>query len=159
MSNPPHAACALSLIGALFLQLIALPDAIASTRPLFLPLVVVYWALADPRVPALSGAFVLGLTQDVMLSSVMGQHASGLVLLVYLVARLRGVFILFPLWQASIALAPGWLAYCLLMSWIDRWTGHHADDWSRWLPALTTTVLWPLAYAALDRACHRKETE
>ena len=83
MSNPPHAAFALSLIGALFLQLIALPDAIASTRPLFLPLVVVYWALADPRVPALSGAFVLGLTQDVMLSSVMGQHASGLVLLVY----------------------------------------------------------------------------
>jgi rod shape-determining protein MreD len=90
---------------------------------------------------------------------VLGQHAAGFVLLVYFMARLRGVFVLFPLWQSTAALAPAWATYCLLMSIIDDLTHHRADLWLRWLPALSTTLFWPLVYTVLDSRMRRHSQE
>ena len=45
---------------------------------------------------------------DVLYNTVLGQHAAGLVLLAYAMTRLASVFILFPLWQSTIALIPAW---------------------------------------------------
>jgi rod shape-determining protein MreD len=159
MTRVPHARFWLSLLVALFLQLVALPDVIAAARPLWVPLVLVYWALAEPRVPALVAAFVLGIALDVLYNTILGQHAAGYVLLVFLMARLRGVFILFPLWQSTVALAPFWLGYCALMSVIDDMAKHRADLWLRWLPALSSTLFWPLVYTLLDSASRRHSQE
>lgn len=159
MTRVPHARFWTSLLVALFLQLVALPDLIAAARPLWVPLLLVYWALAEPRVPALIAAFVLGIALDVLYNTVLGQHAAGYVLLVYFMARLRGIFILFPLWQSTIALAPFWAGYCLLMSVIDDVAKHRADVWLRWLPALSTTLFWPLVYTLLDGAKRRQSQD
>lgn len=156
MHRAPHAGFWFSLLLALLLQLIALPDVIAAARPLWLPLLLAYWALTEPRVPALLAAFVFGLILDVLLNTVLGQHALGQVLLVYFIARLRPVFVLFPLWQSTLALAPGWLGFCLLMAWIDQLTRHRADEWLRWLPALSTSLFWPLIYTVLDAMLTRR---
>lgn len=150
MTRVPHTGFWSSLLVALFLQLVALPDMLAAARPLWVPLLLVYWALAEPRVPALLAAFAFGIALDVLYNTVLGQHAAGYVLLVYSMARLRGIFILFPLWQSTLALAPFWAGYCLLMTLIDDLTEHRADLWLRWLPALSTTLFWPLVYTVLD---------
>jgi len=159
MSRTPFRRFWLSLLVALFLQLVALPDAVAAARPLWVPLMLVYWALAEPRVPALLMAFVLGIALDVLYNTVLGQHAMGFVLLVFFMARLRAVFILFPLWQSTIALIPAWGAYCLLMTMIDDISRHRADVWLRWLPALSTTLFWPLVYTVLEGATRRHSQE
>lgn len=159
MSRVPHRRFWLSLLVALFLQLVALPDVVAAARPLWVPLLLVYWALVEPRVPSLVAAFLFGTILDVLYNTILGQHAAGFVLLVYFVARLRGVFVLFPLWQSTVALAPAWAAYCLLMSLIDDLARHRADVWLRWLPALSTTLFWPLVYTVLDGASRRNEPE
>lgn len=139
----------LSLLVALLLQLVDLPDVIAAARPLWLPLMLVYWTLSEPRVPTLFAAFMLGVAMDVLQNTVFGQHASGYLLLVYLMARTRGVFILFPLWQSTLALMPAWALYCLLMMIIDDLSRHRADLWLRWIPALSTTLFWPLVYTVM----------
>lgn len=150
MTRTPYARFWWSLLVALFLQLVQLPDAVAAARPLWLPLLLVYWALAEPRVPSLIAAFVFGIALDVLHNTILGQHAAGYLLLVYFVARLRGVFILFPLWQSTLVLIPGWFGYCALMALIDDLTQHRADAWLRWLPALSTTLFWPLVYTVMD---------
>lgn len=141
----------LSLPVALLLQLVALPDSVSAARPLIVPMVLVYWALTVAQAPSLVAAFVLGLLLDAHHNTVMGQHAGCLLVLIYFVARLRAVITLLPLAQATIALAPVWAAYCLLMSLIDGATQHRADTVFRWLPLLTTIPAWPLAYGLLDR--------
>src|SRR3546814_6607077 len=71
-----------------------------------MPLMLAYWALREPQLPALVPAFLLGLMLDVLYAAPLGQHALGLVVVVYLVVRLRSFFIIFPLWQATVALVP-----------------------------------------------------
>lgn len=159
MSRIPFRRFWLSLLAALFLQLVALPDAVAAARPLWIPLMLVYWALAEPRLPSLLLAFVLGIALDVLYNTVLGQHAMGFVLLVFFMARLRAVFVLFPLWQSTIALIPAWAAYCLLMTMIDDISRHRADVWLRWLPALSTTLFWPLVHSVLEGGTRRHSQE
>jgi rod shape-determining protein MreD len=158
-SRVPYRRFWLSLLVALLLQLVALPESLTAARPLWVPLMLVYWALAEPRVPTLMAAFVFGIALDVLNNTVLGQHASGFVLLVYFMARLRGVFVLFPLWQSTVALAPAWLGYCLLMAMIDDLSRHRADPWLRWLPALSTTLFWPLVHTVLDGFSRRHSRE
>lgn len=139
-----------SLLAAMLLQLIALPELLAAARPLWVPLVLSYWALREPRVSTLFPAFVSGLAMDVLFGSVLGQHALGFILVVYFVERLRGIFVLFPLWQATLALIPAWFLYAFLMFWIDGLTQHRSDTWLRWLPVISTALFWPLVYTVME---------
>lgn len=149
----------LSLVLALLLQLVDLPEWLAGARPLWVALVLSYWALREPRISALTAAFVTGLALDVLFGTALGQHALGLVLVVYLVERLRNVFVLFPLPQATLALIPVWLLYCFLMFWIDGATRHEANIWLRWLPVVSTTLFWPLVFSVMELLRRAPEDE
>lgn len=154
-----YTAYGLSLLAALLLQLLQLPDFIAAARPMWLPLVLSYWALTEPRVSVLLGSFASGLIMDVLFGSVLGEHALGLVLLTYIVTRLRAIFILFPLWQATLALIPAWLLYAFVLFWIDGATHHQADNGLRWLPVISTTLFWPLVYSVMEILLGQREEE
>jgi rod shape-determining protein MreD len=154
-----HTAFMLSLLAALFLQLLELPELLSGARPLWLPLIIAYWALTESRVHVLPGAFLLGLCADVCFVTPLGQHELGLVLVAYFVTRLRPIFVLFPLWQATLALIPVWLGFAFLMFWIDGITSHRADNWLRWLPVLSTTMFWPLVFALMEIVRGRDDDE
>jgi rod shape-determining protein MreD len=154
-----HTAYTLSLLAALLLQLVELPEIISAARPLWLPLMIAYWALTESRVHVLLGAFLVGLLADVTFGTALGQHELGLVLVAYFVTRMRPIFVLFPLWQATLALIPVWLTFSFLMFWIDGITNHRADLWLRWLPVLSTTLFWPLLFALMEIVRGREDEE
>jgi rod shape-determining protein MreD len=148
-----------SLVLALILQLIELPTLLAAARPMWLPLLLAYWALREPRVSALLPAFAFGLCMDILFGAALGQHALGLIAVVYFVERLRGIFVLFPLWQATLALVPAWFLYAFLMFWIDGILQHQADTWLRWLPVVSTSLFWPLVYTLMELARQQPEED
>jgi rod shape-determining protein MreD len=148
-----------SLLVAILFQLVRLPDALAAARPLWVPLMLAYWALREPRLSTLFPAFVCGLMLDALFGTVLGQHALGLVLVVYVVERLRSIFILFPLWQATFALIPAWVLFSFVMFWVDGATSHRADTWLRWLPVLSTTLFWPLLFSVMEALRQPEEDE
>lgn len=150
MKPVPYLAFAVSLVAALLLQLVELPESVAAARPLWLPLALAFWTLNDPRVPLFTGAMICGLSQDVLLAGTLGQYSLGLVVVVFLVTRIRGLFGLLPLWQATAMLVPVWALYTLLMFWLDGLLQHNADALLRWLPVLSTCLLWPVVYVLLD---------
>jgi len=154
-----YAAYLFSLLAAVMLQLVQLPDFLAAARPLWLPLMISYWALTEPRVSTLFGGFVLGVIADVLFGTVLGQHALGLVLVAYLVQKLRTLFYMFPLWQATLGLIPVWLIYAMAMFWVDGSTDHRADPLLRWLPLISTTLFWPLIYTMLELLMRREDEE
>ncbi len=158
-SRPLAIFCSLTLLASFLLQLVVLPDPVGAARPLWLPLIIAYWALIEPRVPILFVAFISGLLCDVRFSSVFGQHSLGFVLIAYIVSRMRPIFILFPLWQSTLALAPTWLLYSYLMFWIDASTHHQGDLWLRWLPAISTTLFWPLVFVLMELIRTRETAE
>ena len=138
------------LIAAIMLQMLTLPNAIAPARPLWVPMLLAYWTYVSPRHASLLLAWVTGLALDVLFSTVLGQHALGLVLVVYAVARMRRLIIMLPFWQTTLALAPIWAGYSFLMFWIDGVRGQQADAWLRWLPVASSTLLWPFLYPVLS---------
>ena len=152
-TSPPL--IAVSVLIALILQVFELPYFLAVLRPFWVPLVLVYWAVVTPQPTGLFTAFLTGLLLDVLLGSVLGQHALGLTLVVFVTLLLRGWLTLFPVWQEAAALMLVWLLYAFLMFWIDGATGHRADPWLQWLPVLTTGPCWPLLFA-LMRSLHRR---
>lgn len=157
MRRVPHLAFWLSLLIALFLQMVVLPDSVAAVRPLWIPLVLAFWALQDPRLPTLAASFLFGIMLDVLFDSILGQHALANVLTTYIVIKLRSLFILFPLWQSTVALIPVWLIYAFLMFWIDGVAKHQADAWLRWLPVASSTLFWPLIFVLLDSYLRRRQ--
>lgn len=159
MTPVPHSRFWLSLLIGLLLQLIALPDLLAAARPLWLPLLLAYWTLTEPRLPTLMASFALGISLDVLYNTVFGQHAIGLLVLVYLMARLRGIFVLLPLWQSTIALIPAWLGYCAIMATIDSFLKHQADPWLRWMPVVSSTLFWPMIHGLLHSLQKRKNDD
>jgi len=65
----------LSLLLGLLLDIAPLPDFMEAGRPLWLVLVLAFWALYLPSGVGFFTAFVLGLFEDVLLGTLLGQHA------------------------------------------------------------------------------------
>ena len=145
-----------SLLLALVLQMIALPDAVNPFRPLVLAMTLAYWAVYAAEMPALLAAWLLGLCCDVLYGAPLGQYALGLVTVAYAARRLSDTLLAFPLWQATLALIPVWALYIFLMFWIDGLTHHPADPLRRWLPLITTSLLWPLLAGLLGGMSSRR---
>ena len=157
MDRPPRILIAASLAVALVLQLVELPYALAVLRPMLVPLVLVYWVMVVPQPTGLLTAWITGLLLDVLLGSVLGQHALGLTVLVFITLQVRGILSLYPIWQEALALTPIFALYTFLMFWIDGATGHRADPWLQWLPLATTGPCWPLVFGALNSLQRRSQ--
>lgn len=155
----PRLLIALSLLAALVLQLFELPYWLALLRPLWVPLVLVYWVMVIPQPTGLLTAWIVGLMLDVLLGSVLGQHALGLTLVVFLTLQMRGVLALYPVWQEAVALTPVWLVYIFVNFWIDGVTGHRADPLLQWMPLVTTGLFWPLVYEMLGGLRRRRQRD
>ena len=159
MDRAPRLLIIASLAVALVLQLIELPYVLAVLRPMFVPLVLVYWVMVVPQPTGLFTAWIVGLLLDVLLGTVLGQHALGLTVLVFVTLQLRGILSLYPIWQEALALTGIWLLYSLIMFWIDGATGHHADPWLRWLPLATTGPCWPVVFGLLNSLQRRSQND
>src|SRR5579863_8677652 len=116
----------LSLGLALVLQMLPLPEVISGMRPLWLALTLGYWALFAPEQPVLFAAWVSGLCSDVLYQAPLGQYALGLVTVAFALRRLRGLLLVFPIWQSMLALAPVWALYAFMMFWIDGLNQHQS---------------------------------
>ncbi len=151
----PSALCALCI--ALILTALPLPAFLAIGRPALVPLVLTYLCLSTPSRFGILWGFGLGLVLDVTYATVLGQHALVLSLLSYTALKLRPTLLLFPAAQQMIALAPLWAAYQALLLWLDSLVGQSIDPSWRWIPALSTSLFWPLitaSFALLDRPQH-----
>jgi rod shape-determining protein MreD len=152
----PRGAVLLTGLIALVLQVLPLPGVVASGRPPFLVLVVLYWSIVAPRAGGLTLGFVAGLTLDAFQGSVLGQHALAVALVTYLAIRFHLQLRTKPVFQQALFALGALFLYEAVLWSIDGWSGHPLSTPWRWLQPLTGAVIWPLVVALLERTHARR---
>ncbi|MDT8448746.1 MAG: rod shape-determining protein MreD [Wenzhouxiangellaceae bacterium] len=141
---------ALTLILATTLTLLPMADFIAPWRPHWVALVMIYWHLESGRLHGLGPAFALGIVLDLATGTLLGQHALGLVIINFLVARFRYRIRFFPPWQQVLAVGALLFNERIVQLWIIGLLERGWPDWSWWLPPVTGMLLWPWMFLLLD---------
>lgn len=150
MTRPPRkTAIYLTMAAALMLTILPLPEWAAPYRPEWLALVLLYWAMALPKVVNITSAWVLGIVLDLLTGSLLGQHALGLIVLSLITIHLHQQLRNFPIWQQSLVVAIIIAAYLGLMLWIEGLRGRAPETWLYWAPVLSSLLLWPWIFVFL----------
>ena len=76
-----------TLLIALFLMVMPLPEWIRPFRPEWVTLVVIYWCLALPSRVNIGIAWIMGLIVDVLTGTLLGQHALAMAIVAFFTVR------------------------------------------------------------------------
>ena len=135
---------ALSVLAALWLSIVRLPEWAQAGRPEVVAMVVLYWVIALPNRIGIGFAWGVGLLQDIVEGTALGQHAFALAVVVYLALILYQRLRMFtPLQQAAVIFIFIGLNQ-LLCHWVQSLAGMDSQNLLFLLPALISALLWPL---------------
>lgn len=147
-----------SFFVAMILSIVSVPNTLpwefGYLRPDWMLLVLIYWVIALPHRVGAFTAWMLGLVMDVLLGSLLGQHALIFLVVAYLSENLYQRLRMFAVWQQSLVVFALIGVAHLLGFWIQRIVG--SNEWSWWLmlPAVMSAFVWPWMFLLL-RALRR----
>ena len=148
----PRIAMLKTVVGALILTLLPLPSWLEIIRPGFLALTVLYWSITAPRAGGITLGWVCGLLLDAFEGPVLGEHALALAFLAYIAVREHQRIRSKPIFQQSLIVFAALVSYEVVLFAIDGWSGHPLTTPLRWVPTLTSALIWPAAAAILARS-------
>lgn len=141
----------LTIVAAILLTLLPVPEVLQAFKPYWVALVVIYWSMETRNILNLGLAFLIGLVLDILTGSLMGLHALSLVIMVFLVQRFRSRLRFFPPWQQALSVLGLLVNDRIILIWIAALLGESLPTWKYWLPPLAGMVLWPWIFLFLDR--------
>ena len=141
----------LTIVAAMLLSLVPLPEILLPFKPYWVALVAIYWSLETQDTINLGLAFLTGVVLDVLSGSLMGLHALSLVIMVFLVQHFRSRLRFFPPWQQALSVFVLLVNDRIILIWITALLGEPLPTWKYWLPPLIGMVLWPWLFLFLDR--------
>lgn len=143
-----------TLLVALILMLIPLPDWAGPWRPDWLAITLIYWSMARPEHLGVGIAWLLGLLVDVVYGTLLGQYALGFAILAFITIRFHTRTRNYPIHQQAIFVGVTLLPYMSILLWIQGIQGEDPKSWTYWAPVLTSMLMWPVVYKVL-RAVRR----
>ena len=148
-----------TLIIALLLSILPLPEVVVSFRPDWVAIILVYWSLFRPGYFGFLTAFWLGLALDALYGSLLGQHALALLTVTYIARHFYLRIRVFPIWQMSVTILALLALYEFLLFWVDGVAARSVPAVDRWAPVVIGALLWPLVFASMGRLLGTKEGE
>jgi len=145
----------ITILVAFMLMIMPLPDAVASFRPDWLALVLIFWAMSVPRSYSVGVAWLLGIVLDVAQGTMLGQHALALCVIVYITIKFHLLMRVFPLSQLTATVFALLALYQFLLFWINGVAGVSAPAVDYWGPVVTGTFIWPIVSIFLSGMRYR----
>jgi rod shape-determining protein MreD len=140
-----------SLLVALLLTVMPMPQQVKLFRPDWALLVVLYWTMALPGRVNILTAFVLGFLTDVLVGTVLGVNALAFSVVTFIVAVNHLKIRNFSVIQQALLLGLFLALYHLLLFWLSHFlTGVYFLPAYLW-PVLTGMVVWPWLFWLLRR--------
>jgi len=139
----------LTIVAAMCLRIMPLPEALALCNPDWVLLVLIYWSLALPERVGIFYAWSFGLLTDVLTGRMLGQYALAYSLVIYLCLKLHKRLRQFPLFQQGLFVFSCLLLSQLLLFFIKNLHYPAQLHGTFWLPVLSGTACWPLVHTAL----------
>jgi len=147
-----------TLIVALMLHMWPLPGWLEYARPEWMTLVLLYWALAMPEQVGVIIAWFAGLLIDVTQGAILGQHAVGLVVIVYVIQLEYQRIRVFSLAQQAMVVFLLLIIKQVLTLWVTGIVGQAPDLRLYFLPSLVGAIIWPWLFLLL-RDLRRRFTQ
>jgi len=141
---------AVTVLIALIFLIVDLPAIIEPARPHLLLLFVIYWSLSAPRIVGLMFAWFCGLAVDLLQGPLLGQHAAAFLVVAYLTHKFQLRIRIFPIYHQTLTVFMLLAIYEFILFWIDGIIGQPVTTWLRWLPVVTSALLWPALVGVLD---------
>lgn len=138
-----------TIIVAFMLSIMPLPNWAVDFRPDWVTLVLIYWAMALPASIGVTIAWMVGLMLDVSHGAVLGQHALGLVIVIYVIHAQHQRLRVASLLQQGIVIFVLLFVQQLISLWVSGIMGQAPDNWLYFMPSLTGALLWPWVYIIL----------
>ena len=138
-----------TIVVALMLTMMPLPDYAINWRPAWVAMVIFYWCMALPHRVNIGIAWSLGIILDVMQGTLFGQNAIGLALITYIIYKTHLRIRMFPLFQQAMVICLLLLLQLLFGLWVRGIMGVPPQSWTYWMPAITSMLLWPWLFIIL----------
>ena len=139
----------LSFVIAIMLTAMPLPDWALNWRPAWVAIVLIYWCMALPDRVGIAVAWCAGLMLDVQQGTVLGLNALALSILAYIAIRSYQRMRVYPLAQQAVFICFYLLLYKLILLLINGYMGISTRDWTYWMPAFTSMLIWPWLFIIL----------
>ena len=139
-----------SIVLAFVLTLMPLPDALRVAKPFWLAILVIYWALEAPERMTLGRAFLLGMAGDLLTGSLIGEQALRLVVLAFIVLRLRSRLRFFPMPQQVLAVLALLINDRVVMLMIRSFGDSAPVELAHAIGPIVGALLWPWVFLLLD---------
>lgn len=150
------AVIALSFMVAMILTVISMPGFVpvelGYLRPEWVVLTLIYWVIALPQRIGIAAAWVVGLLVDLLLGSLLGQHALAFIIVAYIASNVYQRLRMFMVWQQSMIVFAITGLNQLINFWIESIAG--VAEWSMWylFPSVVSAFLWPWVFLILRYA-------
>lgn len=139
-----------SVLSAIVLGLLPLPELLQPLRPYWLALVVAYWLIEYPDRAGLGLAFACGLLADLAFGTLLGEQALRLVVMAFIIQRFRARLRFFPPWQQALAIGGLLFNDRIVDAAINVALGLPPLKGMFWLAPLAGMLLWPPVFWGLD---------
>jgi rod shape-determining protein MreD len=141
---------AITLLLAFIANLLPLSGLALALRPDFFALVLLYWAIHQPRWIGVGIAWACGLLTDVVEANLFGQHALAYAILGFAAEYFHRRVLRFPLWQQSLHVLGLLLLTQLVVLVLRLMSGATPPSPVMFLSTLTSVLLWPPLSAMLQ---------
>lgn len=150
-----HLPVIVSIVIALMLTMMPLPDSVSAFRPDWVALILIFWTMSMPRSYSVGVAWIVGLFVDVTQGTLLGQHALALCAIAYIAVKFHLLMRVFPLLQLTATIFALLALYQFLLFWINGVSGVNAPAVSYWGPVLTGALIWPFLYTFMSGVRYR----
>lgn len=143
----------LTLILGMVLAVLPLPHSVPPemgfVRPDWVAMILAYWIMALPHRLGILSAWFVGVVMDVLLGSLIGQHALSYIVIAYVTLNLYQRLRMFSVWQQALVMFAMLGLNQLINFWVESIAG--LSDWSLWylMPAVSGALLWPWVFLLL----------
>ena len=139
----------LSLLVALVLMILPLPDWAQIYRPNWMALVLIYWSMALPKRVGLWFAFISGIILDASLGTLLGQHTLALVLIIAINMNFYQRIRVLALAQQAIYVFVLLLINQVLVAWVEGFLGRSTPLLAFFGAPFIGMLIWPWVFVVL----------
>jgi rod shape-determining protein MreD len=138
-----------SLVLALILMILPIPDWAQMYRPNWIALVLIYWSMALPQRVGLWFAFFSGIVLDTSLGTLLGQHTLALVVVVFLNLNFHQRIRVLALAQQAIYVFALLLINQVMVAWVEGILGRPTPIMAYFGAPLVGMLIWPWVFVIL----------
>lgn len=149
MSQLKYLVIYLSLLAALVLMILPLPDWAQIYRPNWIALTLIYWSMALPKRVGLWYAFFTGIILDTSLGTLLGQHTLPLILITYINLNFYLRIRVLALAQQTIYIFALLLIDQVIVAWVEGILGRPTPVLTFLGAPFIGMLIWPWVFVVL----------